>query len=79
MASGVWASLHKETQIREPRSTVLDGHDRFNRHHMHRLSRRLARPVRRDHELRDRYLAALSVGAAILVCAALIASAIASS
>jgi hypothetical protein len=34
--------------------------------------------VRRDHELRDRYFAVFSVGVAILVCAVLIASAIAS-
>jgi hypothetical protein len=63
---------------REPRSIVLDGVRRFAGGHVHRRSRRLARAVRRDHEMRDRYFAALSVGAAILVCAALIASAIAS-
>jgi hypothetical protein len=64
---------------REPHSTVLDGVRRFGSRDVHRRSRRLARPVRRDHELRDRYFAVFSVGAAILVCAALIASAIASS
>jgi hypothetical protein len=42
-------------------------------------ARHARRPdMRVDHEARDRYFAALSVGAAILVCAALIAGAIAS-
>jgi hypothetical protein len=65
--------------MRDERSgVVLDGVRRFGSRDVHRRSRRLARPVRRDHELRDRYFAVFSVGAAILVCAALIASAIAS-
>lgn len=62
----------------ESRGTVLDGVVRFSSHRVHRRSRRLVRPVRRDTEARDRYAAALALGFGILICAALSCVAIAS-
>jgi hypothetical protein len=59
---------------REPRSTVLDGVRRFAGGHVHRRSRRLARPVRRDEmarELRWRIAGAAACGLAAAVAIAL--------
>jgi hypothetical protein len=59
---------------REPRSIVLDGMRRFGSRDMHRRSRRLARPVRRDEmasELRWRIAGAAACGLAAAVAIAL--------